>query len=735
MSRNRIFVLILASGGLTLLLIARIFQLQIVQGDYWEQQLLVSRFKSDPVPFHRGSIFDRYGRTLAVDEERYGVEFLYGPFRRGHVLGQMAHLLSLTSGRRVSLLEVASEPERAQRELARISALDLWNLPTTWQREDARDAIAKLLHLASEKRSLLRRLATGSGTDETALVSLFPENAQVVAAGLEQGLEDLFRLEAKAGWKRGEILSWIEERRVIVEAEIEKRFEQVKTKVRKPEEKRRELRQDWESRPVRLASEADYELAHFLTLDRDLYPGFRVARRMERAYPAGIAFSIVGLVQRPNDQDLDRARDEEKELLELSRIFDRSDEEQTRFEELAFRVAKANYQREDQKGKLGLEAVYERALRGEWGSRFWESTRLEIAGLGLEDSDPVDGEDIVLTLDAALQAEAEAALREGYGAKKDPAGAIVILDCRTGEILAMASHPSFVLEDYKDRDRFRALNDDARHPFHPKAFRPFYAPPPGSVFKLMVAAAALEKGIVTPATTFECKYIYKGLKCNNAAGHGSVDLREAIAHSCNVYFYRAGEMLGVAAMAEIADRFGFGKPSGFELRELPGAIYGQKNDPLHFAIGQTLIEVTPLQVANAYAALANGGTLLTPHVVGAIGNVETAVRPVSRLNLSSEILRVLEEGMAAVVATGTARPRSDWDLRKLGVVGKTGTAEVGKGVADHAWFAGYLPAESPVLAFCVFLERAGMHGGDLGAPIAYRVLSSEPVQRYLEDRR
>lgn len=738
MLRNRILVLILVSGGLTLLLIARLFQLQIVQGDFWEQQLLLSRYKSDPVPFHRGTIFDRYGRTLAFDEERYGVEFLYGPFRKGHALGRLAHLLSLHSGRRVSLLEVASDPQRAARDLSRISALDVWNLPSAWQREDARACLTALFDLPRPEQARLRRLLTGEGADESSLCAMFAVDPGVIVAAVERGVADLFRLEEKAGWKRGEILAWIEERRVVVEAEVEARVEKARPTARKIEEKRREIRNDWEMRPVKLSPEADYELAYFLSMEREHFPGFRVDRRMERRYPAGVAFSVIGLVQRPNEKDLERAREEEKELLDLSRIFDRTDEEQERFDELVFRVSRANYQREDQKGKIGLEAVFEKALRGEWGSRFWESSRVESAALGLEDAEPVDGEDLVLSLDADLQAEAEKALREGYGSKKDPAGAIVVMDCRTGEVLAIASHPTFVDEDYKDKDRFRVLMEDPRHPFHPKAFRPYFAPPPGSVFKLMVAAAALEKGEIEPGTRFECKHVYKGLKCNDSSGsgHGLVDLREAIAYSCNVYFYHLGEMLGVSALAEIADRFGFGKPTGFEIKDLPGAIWGQKNDARRFAIGQTLIEVTPLQVARAYAALANGGTVLEPFVVAAIGNVETAPRAAGKLHLSPEILRVLEEGMAAVVGpTGTARPRGDWDLRDFGVVGKTGTAEVGKGVPDHAWFAGYLPAESPVLAFCVFLERAGMHGGDLAAPIAHRILSSEPVQRYLAERR
>lgn len=736
MARGRIFTLIVVAGGMALLLLLRLFHLQVVQGDYWEQQLLLARYKSDPVPFHRGSIFDRYGRSLAYDEERYGVEFVYGAFRRGHPIGQMAHLLSLLQGKRVGILEVASDPEPGLRFLAQISALDVWNLPEPWMRADAREYLAKLLDLPTEDQRRLRKLLSGDGADSSSLWTAFSANARELTARLDRGLEDLFRLEAKAGWPRGSILSWIEEKRQVVEAEIDRAFEKAKSSVRKIEEKRREIRNDWESRSVKLVPRAEYALAYFLRLEHDRFPGFRITTRMERIYPQGVGFSVIGLVQRPSDKDLEAAKEEEKELIALSRIFDRSDEEQQRFEELVYRVPRANYQRDDQKGKLGLEAVFEKALRGEWGSRFWETSKQEAALTGLEDVDPVDGEDLVLTLDSEMQREAEKILREGYGSKKDPAGAIVILDCRSGQILTMASHPTFTDEDYRDRDRYKALSEDPRHPFHPKAFRPYFPPPPGSVFKPMVAAAALEKGVIEPSTRFECQYLYKGLRCNNSAGHGAVDLREAIQHSCNVYFYRVGEVIGVPAMAEISTRFGFGKTTGFELRDLPGAVWEQKDDARRFGIGQTLIETTPLQVANAYAALANGGTLLVPHVVGAIGNVETPVRVTGKLGLSKEILATLAEGLAAVVGPdGTARPRDGWDLRQLGAVGKTGTAEVGKGVPDHAWFAGYMPAESPVLAFCVFLEKAGMHGGDLAAPIAYRMLSSEPVQNYLAERR
>ena len=730
--RNRIVALIAVSGGLGLLLLARLFQLQVVEGDFWAQQALLARYKADPLPFHRGTIFDRTGKVLAEDVDTFGIAFSYRSFRRNHPIGQSAHLLALVEGRPVGLLEVASDPEGAARRIAGISSLSLWNLPGSASREDARFYLARLLGLSSAESVRWKDLLSGENLNGGSLLEGSGRNAASLAARLERSYIDLVRLEGRAGLPRGSLIVWIDERRRWIEQEVARR---AAGEGRAGEREKKDLRQDLEQREIRWTRETGYELAYFLSLHRELYPGFAVHQGTERTYPAGIGTAVLGLVQRPSEEDLKRSRREERELLQLARIFDRTDAEQNRFEELLLRVPRSLYHREDQKGRLGLEAVFESRLRGEWGSRLFPEDRGEKAASLAEEVPPLDGENLYLSLCAELQGKAEQALREGVGASRDVDGAAVVLDLRSGEILALATNPAFSVAEY--REGFSTLAKDPRHPLHHRAFNPYVPPAPGSVFKLVAAYAALELGKIAPETTFECAGEYKNLRCNQAPpGHGAMDLRGAIQESCNVYFYHLGEILGAQTLADYAARFGFGRKTGLELREVPGDLRPQGNDPRRFAIGQALVEVTPLQIARFYAALGNGGRLVAPRLVHAIGTYEP-LRPAAQdLGLDPRILAVLNEGMARAVAPGgTAHPREGWDLRSVGAVGKTGTAEVGKGIPDHAWFAGFLPADAPAVAICVFVERGGRHGGDLAAPLAYKILSSEAMERYLAEAR
>lgn len=739
MLRERIGVLIAISAFALFLLFLRLFRLQVVEGEYWDQQGEQIRNKTDPIPFHRGTIFDRYGQILAEDLDVYHVEFSYRPFRRAHPIAQTAQLFSLLDDRFFPLESIAQSKESAARRICSISPAEIASLEFPSERSDARYYLARLFELSESEVRRLQQLVLAEEPSRQPIALFFAKEESDPLARLNEGLSDLNRLERELGLESRSLLSWIEAQRRAIELSVEKRAANLDQKLtaRGRLRREREIRTDLESRRARLLPSASYEIAYFLSLHAEHCPGFFVKLGAERSYPHSISASVVGLVQRPSEADLRRAQEEEEELAQLSKTFDRTDEEQERFELLVERVARSSYQQEDQKGKLGLEAAFEDRLRGEWGTRLIDSDRPDILSSNFEEQSPTDGDDLVLSLDSALQEVAERALQDGYGGRRDLVGAVVIMDTTTGEILALASNPSFDASEY--RFGYSNLAKDPRHPLHHRAFNPYEPPPPGSVFKLMVAAAGLEMGMLNPKDQVLCQHEYKGLRCNDAsgAGHGSLNLKEAVGHSCNVYFYRLGETLGVETIAHYAkDRFGFGRSTGVELREISGTVRTDLRDPRRFAIGQTLISVTPLQVARAYAALGNGGKLLVPTLVRSIGDKELTPKVEGELGFKPEIYAILKEAMAEVVGyNGTARPRDDWDLRRLDVVGKSGTAEVSRGIPDHAWFAGFMPAQAPVLSFCVFIERVGMHGGEFAAPIAYRILSSEPVQRYLEEKK
>jgi penicillin-binding protein 2 len=289
--------------------------------------------------------------------------------------------------------------------------------------------------------------------------------------------------------------------------------------------------------------------------------------------------------------------------------------------------------------------------------------------------------------------------------------------------------------------------------------------PPGSVFKALTAVALLETGIVNPDTPVYCQGFLdtpNRHRCWHGLAHGDVDLSDALCRSCNVYFFTAARRMGANPIIDWAERFGFGRPTGIDLpgerggnlpaqQQPPGVIrqvsatstgivsdmQSDRSSPymgnaLGLAIGQATLTVTPLQVARLMAAVANGGYLVTPHVARStgpalVGDDESDTvglyEPRRIPGLSPDTLDRVREGLRKVVAnprgTGYKRVR----LEQISVAGKTGTAEVGGGQEDHAWFAGYVPADKPRIAFAVVLEHGGSGGRNAG-PIARSLIEA-----------
>jgi len=385
------------------------------------------------------------------------------------------------------------------------------------------------------------------------------------------------------------------------------------------------------------------------------------------------------------------------------------------------RLKPYGYRINDLVGRSGIERYYDEYLRGKHGGKQLEVDHRgrEASILGLKE--PVPGKDVRLTLDARLQEYCDALL-------KDKRGAILVMDPDTGELLVMASAPSYdpkvFIDSTRNEERNALIKDEAKvYPLVNRAHAASY--PPGSVFKVVGATAALETGAITPETTFNCPgYLALGrtrFKCWRKTGHGTLPLKEAIKHSCNVYFFRLGLLLGVEKIAEYAELFGFGSRTGIDLPgerrgTLPSRIWKKKRindswykgDTVNYSIGQGYLLCSPLQLARMIAVFANGGYLVRPHLAMKVGDVDVNITSRDYLGISPENLQTVREGLRKVVND----PRGTGMKAKLGnivVAGKTGTAQTAKR-KSHGWFIGFAPYEDPQLVVVVFDEYGGKGG-------------------------
>lgn len=397
-------------------------------------------------------------------------------------------------------------------------------------------------------------------------------------------------------------------------------------------------------------------------------------------------------------------------------------------------AAWTGYRMGDLVGKAGIERVYDRALRGRDGR-----VRVEVDARGRpvreltgEPSSP--GRSIVLTIDLDVQQAAEAAL----GSRT---GAVVVMDPRNGEVLALASHPTF------DPNAFAAgisarnwtrLTGDRGLPLLNRAVDSAYEP--GSVFKIVTAAAALTRGTATRSSRINCPGFLRlgGRTFRDLKAHGTVDFITGVAQSCNVFFWTLGLRTGNDALAQMARALGLGERTGIDLpSEAPGLIpssaWKQRvlgepwypGDTLNMAIGQGWVNTTPLQIARMVATVGSGGTMVRPHLVrGLLDPADrrmdrVAVRPARHIYMPPEALRTLRDSLEAVVVRGTGRAVAIPGLR---IAGKTGSAENPRG-EPHAWFAAYAPADQPRIAVAVIVEH-GRRGGLVAAPIAKAVVQA-----------
>jgi penicillin-binding protein 2 len=404
-------------------------------------------------------------------------------------------------------------------------------------------------------------------------------------------------------------------------------------------------------------------------------------------------------------------------------------------------------------GQGGVEKIYDKLLQGTAGRRMIQvnAAGRKVKDLGIEDPRP--GTDLYLTIDLDAQKAAE----DGLGER---AGAVVAMDPNSGEILALASHPNFdpnlFPRGISPKDWVRLMNDPT-HPLYNRAIQSVY--PPGSTFKIIVALAGLESGVIDPEEKITCRGSLKSgrrsFRCWKKEGHGPTGFHRALVESCDVYFYTMGERIGWDRIASHARKLGYGNVTGILLPdEKPGLIpttewkkkrtgeawYG--GDTFINSIGQGFVLVSPIQACQLMSVVANGGYFYRPSLLKQSRNRETgALKTFSsnrkdKITLDAGALEKVRQALAGVVAEpgGTGHAAR---TPLATVAGKTGTAQViaqkvaGRKLSaqtgDHAWFVAYAPVENPKIAVAVIVEHGG-HGGSAAAPIAKRV-----VEEYMKN--
>jgi penicillin-binding protein 2 len=478
----------------------------------------------------------------------------------------------------------------------------------------------------------------------------------------------------------------------------------------------------FESLPLRTRLSAE-EIARFAAR-RYRFPGVEIKARLFRHYPQGELFShVIGYIGRINQKDLDRL-EENDEL--------------------------ANYRGTDYIGKMGLEQSYERALHGTTGV---EQVEIDSAGRAvrvLSRMPPTAGANLVLKLDASLQALAFKA----FGNRR---GALVALDPETGGVLAFVSKPGFdpnLFVDGIDPQSWNELRNSPDRPMLNRALAGTY--PPGSTFKPFMALAALTYGKRTPQQGIsDPGFFWMGnhqFRDDLVGGHGWVDMYKSIVVSCDTYYYVLANELGIDSIAKFMSQLGFGSRSGIDLTgesagTLPSREWKKKRfnkewfagETVSVSIGQGYNAYTPLQLASATATLANDGVMFRPHVVDYIEDTATKTqmpvepKPLRKLDWNPDHIAVIKRAMVGVNLQGTGASVFVGAGYTSG--GKTGTSQViaikqgDKYVAsrvqerfrDHALFIAYAPADKPKIALALIVENAGF-GAKAAAPIARQVL-------------
>lgn len=634
---NRLKILFVLIALLHLALVGRLAQLQLVQGGKYSGLSKKRLIKEYTLSARRGSIYDRHGRPLALEEASFDVEVCYKNLLYSYYASRFAK----------------DEPSYDRNELP-----------------------PDLSKIKAHKRK------------DTACQECHP-------------YDDLWveRVSRLLDLKPDELLARAE---VAV-----KRVESIKKNVQRGRKRRVRIQEELASLPI--AKNISVEKAAELETRLEQYPGVSLVARPKRYYPNGeLACHLLGSLGRLSEAEWQKIKGLRTESSD-SRLG----------------LYYGTLSKDTLVGRGGLEAQYDVELQGRPGKRIEEIVlkTLKVDKV-IFNMPPQAGHDLFLTLDLDVQRLAESAL-SGLGDKN---GSIVVMDTQTGEILALASCPGFDLNTF-NLDYTRLASD----PRKPLLNRPLQAAlPPGSTFKPITALSALAGGEITPSTQFYCggKLMIGDRIRHCTSTHYQMGLEGAMEHSCNIYFYEVAKRLEGCNLENEARAFGLGEKTGIDLPfESAGLVpvTRSQGERLNLSIGQGELLATPLQMTRMMATVANGGKLVSPHLLKKVVSLEEdlpwesasgGTRKKGTLSIPHEHLKVVRNALRKVVISGTARGKG---LDVLEVAGKTGTSQTGTKGVYHAWFLGYMPYNNPRYCLCVVVEETTGHGGEVAAPIAQQL--------------
>ena len=459
--------------------------------------------------------------------------------------------------------------------------------------------------------------------------------------------------------------------------------------------------------PVKIKSDISMDEVAKIEANRIYLPGVTIQIEPKRNYPYGMMMAhMLGYVSEISDDEL-----KNKSL--------------------------KGYSLGDNIGRYGLERAYEPYLRGKDGEK-----RVEVNAMGrevrtLETIEPIAGNNLYLNINLDVQLAVEKAFEN----KK---GGCIALETKTGAVIALISRPSFDPNKFASgitKEDWKAITTDKMHPLQNRAIQGRY--PPGSTFKILTAMKVLGDGLINEKTGFTCRggfpFGNRVFKCWKKGGHGTVSIHRGIMESCDVFFYNVGLKLGINRIHDMSEAVGLTKITGIDLpgeknglvpsTEWKQKTYGQpwyEGETVSVSIGQGAVWLTPIQLAQLSAFVANEGVTFKPQIVNRIVSLEgktiKTFEPVMNTNvkLKKEVFRIVKEGMQGVVnePSGTAYGSR---LPNISICGKTGTAqsvgEKGKNLGDHAWFIAFAPAAEPSISMSILIEYGG-HGSSAAAPVA-----------------
>ncbi|WP_417395775.1 peptidoglycan D,D-transpeptidase FtsI family protein [Gimesia chilikensis] len=702
----RVFLLGLILVVPLLAVSGRLLFIQMMNAEHFYSQFGKTTESFESIPSRDGRIVSIDGRVLALDVERFDLQahyrWLEEPPNPRWLKQQALTLLEPVERRNREKVEAAQEKVLARRqqlwdELAQVMKTSPEELQTSCR--DVQQRVETIIESVNERAAQKEGASSSDDSD-----------VETQASAEQDQLQKFWTL-----------------------------FKDALTRPpRRPRRERIVVREELDYHT--LASGIPREIALAISAHPERFPGIHIQVATLREYPQKtLAPHEIGI----------RHRIDEKTLKARQQRFPEGDP--------------LDYKEGDRIGKMGVERTYDRYLRGLRGlkkvvrNRQGEIIRTEII------REPKSGDDVVLTLNTGLQDQVQDLLDESLqelrvGTEEQPAeqtdpaagGCIVVLDVRTGAIVATASAPRYDLNLllHPTPEEWQAVLNDPRRPLFPRATQMML--PPGSTFKALTSIALMESGKVDPDEPFICRgyldrpdrhrdYIYR----HYGVGHNELTLTRALRESCNVYFFQAARTMGPEAIHHWADQFGFGKPTGIDI---PGERGGHLPDPsppksekkspwypgdtLGMAIGQSRLTVTPLQIARLMAVVANDGEMVVPHLAhSVVPSAESSTttrqmisyprRYVSGIHPGT--LERVREGLIEVVAHPRGTGYKTVRLKDVTIAGKTGTAENGGGKNDHAWFAGFVPAQRPKYAFAVVIEHGGS-GSRVAGPVAQKLV-------------